>query len=378
MNDCCGILPLYGRPEIVLEKTEACCVFDQHGGRYVDFESGVWAANLGHNHEAMAEALRRSLSGAFHHGYRFRNPESEALSDKLNALCAFPGGQSVFLSSGSEAVNLGLVIARHCTKREKIVRVGNSYLSAYGFGRLAEDNPDRIDLAGDDLAGIERVDWSSVAAVALELGGASIDVVSFPNEAFIRRLCECARTRGSLILADEVTTGFGRTGKWFGYQHYGIKPDAVVTGKALGNGYPVSAVTVSGNIARVIDAQPMRYAQSHQNDPAGCAVANAVIDHFLAHDIVSLGQATGLYFLDQLARLQNKFPRQIAEIRGRGLMLALQLHDETTALHIANGLFDDGFIVGHRGASLRFMPPLVITRDMIDALIEQLMKRLGM
>lgn len=367
-----GIIPLYVAGDAALVKTEGCHVTDEHGRQYADFEAGVWAANLGHNHPAMAEAIRQSLEGAFHHGYRFRNRPSETLSANLNALCGFPGGQSVFLSSGSEAMNLGLQIARHLTGRSRILRLGESYLSAYGFGRLAEDNAARIDLREDAPGDLAKVNWAEVAAVALELGHASIDLMHFPAAALVADLCAQAQQEGCLAVADEVTTGFGRTGRWFGYQHYAVRPDIVVTGKALGNGYPVSGVTVNGDIATALAAHPLRYAQSHQNDPCGCAVGNAVVGHFLQHDIVAQAAQTGAYFLAQLQSLQARHPKRITDVRGRGLMLALQLDTEDAAQRMTDGLFAAGFVVGQRGPNLRFMPPLVIKRGLIDELITQI------
>ncbi len=367
-----GIIPLYVAGDVALVKTEGCHVIDEDGRQYADFEAGVWAANLGHNHPAMAEAIRQSLEGAFHHGYRFRNPPSEALSANLNALCRFPGGQSAFLSSGSEAMNLGLQMARHLTGRRKILRLGESYLSAYGFGRIAEDNEARIDLQDDAPEALAGVNWAEVAAVALEVGHASIDLMRFPAKALVAELCTRAQQAGCLVVADEVTTGFGRTGLWFGYQHYAVVPDMVVTGKALGNGYPVSGVTVNGDITAALAARPLRYAQSHQNDPCGCAVGNAVIGYFLRHEIVEQAAQTGAYFLAQLQGLQAQHAERIMDVRGRGLMLALQLDTENAAESMTEDLFSAGFVVGQRGPNLRFMPPLVIGRELIDELIAQI------
>ncbi|MBK1616262.1 aminotransferase class III [Rubrivivax gelatinosus] len=364
-----GILPFYGQPDRVLLRARGCRLVDDQGRRYLDFESGVWAANLGHAHPAVNRALRRSLGTVLHQGYAFRSAEAEALAANLARLHAMPGGRSVFLSSGSEAVNLGVQVAMHLSGRQRLARIDSSYLAAFGYGRLAADNGHRVDIRCDDLAAVDAVDWSTVAALVLELGGASIETVRFPRADFVQRLVEAARRGGAYVVANEVTTGFGRSGRWFAYQHEGLAPQLVACGKALGNGYPVSALTVDAGVAAALDAQPLRYAQSHQNDPAGCAAANAVIAAFEAEGVVERAAATGAYFLARLQALQARHAQQVVQVRGRGLMLALQLADEALARRLAAGLFDAGFVVGQRAASLRFMPPLVVTRTMVDALL---------
>ncbi|MCC9648003.1 aminotransferase class III-fold pyridoxal phosphate-dependent enzyme [Rubrivivax sp. JA1029] len=372
-----GILPLYGQPERVLARARGCRLVDAQGRPYVDFESGVWAANLGHAHPAVNRAIRRSLNAVMHQGYAFRSAEAETLAAHLARLHGLPGGRSVFLSSGSEAVNLGLQIAMHLSGRRRFVRLDGSYLAAFGFGRLAADNERRIDLRCDDLAAIDAVPWHEAAALVLEVGGASLEVVRFPREDFVARAVEAARRAGACIVCNEVTPGFGRTGRWFGYQHYGLVPQLVACGKALGNGYPVSALTVDAAVAAALDAQPLRYAQSHQNDPGGCAAALAVIEALEAGDWVARGAAVGEHFAARLAALQQRRPQQVLDVRGRGLMLALQLADEALAQRVARRLFERGQVVGQRGASLRFMPPLTVTKAMVDTLVREIGRALA-
>jgi len=366
-----GILPLYGEPLPFLAESRGCRLRDSTGRNYLDFESGVWCAILGHNDSVVAEALGRRLETSLHHGYRFRNEDAEALAEKLSALTALGGGRSAFLSSGSEAVDLALRLARHFTGRRKILRIGNSYLAAYGYGRLGEDNGDRIDIAHDDNGALEDLPFGEIAALALETGGASIDMVRFPEAGFLAELAARVREAGCLIVADEVTTGMGRTGRWFGYQHYGIRPDLVATGKGLGNGYPVSAVTASEEVARFLGDHPLRYAQSHQNDPLGCAVALAVIEGIEARGLVERSRSVGNYFLQSLERLSGTNP-SFGSPRGRGLMLALDLLGDREGGEVGDALFEAGFVVGQRNKSLRFLPPLSVEEGMIDSLVAEL------
>jgi acetylornithine/N-succinyldiaminopimelate aminotransferase len=173
-----------------------------------------------------------------------------------------------------------------------------------------------------------------------------------------------------------VTTGFGRTGKWFGHQHYDYKPDIVSTGKALGNGYPISCVSIKEEVATLFDKSPFRYAQSHQNDPLGCAVGLEVINVFDEEELVEQSFEKGEYFKEQLYSLKEKHPTQIREIRARGLMIALEFERNMNAEDVYLQLIEQGFLVGQKENMIRFMPPLIIEKQHIDKLIASIDKLL--
>jgi len=167
----------------------------------------------------------------------------------------------------------------------------------------------------------------------------------------------------------------GRTGKWFGFQHYDIQPDIVALGKGLGNGYPVSAAAMRGEIAEKLEASGFRYAQSHQNDPLGCAVTKEVIAVLQEENWIERGNEKGRHFLEGLERLVEKY--EIAkEARGRGMLLALEFnpHESFTASTAYFDLFERGFLVGYypTGNILRFDPALTIEEEDIGLLLENL------
>lgn len=367
-----NIIPFYSSSDKVLVKSKGCYVYDSDGKEYIDFESGVWCTNLGHCNESISKMMKSQIYSSMHHGYHFRNEHAEELSAKLLRLMNFEGGASVFLSSGSEAINLSIVIARHVTGRPKIVKIESSFLSAYGYGQTTSENEVAINIGINDLSAIESVDFNEVAALVLETGGASFDMVRFPSKDFVKRLVRQAKEHGCIIIADEVTTGFGRTGLWFGFQHYEAEPDMVVTGKALGNGYPISGVTVNEDVARSLDKNIFRYAQSHQNDPLGCSIGVKVIDLMEEFNLVEISQKAGANFKEQLEQLHCKYPSKIKEVRARGLMLAVEFTPEVNGDSIGRMLFDEGIITGCKLNTLRFMPPLVITSTEIDRLIKLL------
>ncbi|MBK8806323.1 MAG: aminotransferase class III-fold pyridoxal phosphate-dependent enzyme [Bacteroidales bacterium] len=158
------ILPLYKQSDVTIVKAKDCYLYDAENNEYTDFESGDWAANLGHSNIHINETIKNQIEISIHDGLRFRNNESENLSKLLLEILNFEGGKSVFLNSGSEAVNLAIAIAKHITKREKILKLDCSYLAAYGLGHSG--NLDLLNI--DSLAQLETIDFSTVAAFILE------------------------------------------------------------------------------------------------------------------------------------------------------------------------------------------------------------------
>jgi len=172
----------------------------------------------------------------------------------------------------------------------------------------------------------------------------------------------------------------GRTGKWFGFLHYDIEPDIVSLGKGLGNGYPVSAVAMRREVAECVEASGFRYAQSHQNDPLGCAVACEVISVMREEGWIETGASKGEFFLEGLKRLAEKHPI-VKDARGRGMLLGLELcpHGHFSAETAYRKLLENGFLVGYypAGKILRFDPALTIEKEHIEELLKVLDGILG-
>jgi acetylornithine aminotransferase len=183
-------------------------------------------------------------------------------------------------------------------------------------------------------------------------------------------------------VANEVTTGLGRTGRWIGADLFGLTPDIMAFGKILGNGYPVSAVVMKESVADRIENMPFRYVQSHQNDPLGCAVAKEVIAVLEQDNLVSRSMQIGEYFTKCLHETVGHLPAT-SEIRGVGLMLGLQLTPECfdsaeEVQAMTAEMYERGFIIGAKPESflLRFMPPFTITEDQISGMCSHLAETL--
>jgi acetylornithine/N-succinyldiaminopimelate aminotransferase len=362
-------------------------LYDANAKRYVDFEAGVWCAGLGHNHWRVNEAIRSQLEKISHAGYRYTNDVVEEAAQTVLETLPSNLDRIIFLSSGSEAVELGVQISRRLSGQPMLLTMSDSYLAAYGSA--GRNNPEAWfdfdwdkcveclpwDECDPDCAELRKVPFESIGGMVFEPGNTS-GLVRFPPKQLVQALAGKVRQHEGLLVIDEVTTGMGRTGTWYGFQHYGLTPDIVALGKGIGNGYPVSAVALAGDVAARLERDGFRYAQSHQNDPLGCAVARAVVNAIGANGLVERSKDVGSRFLIELQALAGRFAA-VKEARGRGLMIALEFQKseaEPPAKAVFNRLFERGFVVGCKPAAniLRFYPPLTIPDQDIAALVENL------
>jgi acetylornithine aminotransferase len=347
-------------------------LYDSQGQKYVDFESGIWCTALGHNHARINQVIGTQLKNIVHLGTRYPNSlAEEAALDVLDAV-EMEDGKCVFLSSGSEAVELGVQIVRCLIGKPLLLTFQNSYLGSYGSaGKKKLEEWYLFDWSVSDC--LDEIPFAKIGGFIFEPGGSGIGFVKFPPKGLVREIVRRVKQAGGLVAVNEITTGMGRTGKWFGFQHYDIQPDIVSLGKGLGNGYPVSAVAMRLEVARKLEKAGFHYVQSHQNDPMGCSIAKEVIAIFREEDWVARGRSKGEYFLEGLKQLEEKHAI-VKEARGRGMELALEFHSRqdfsaTSAYHI---LLEKGFLVGYypAGNILRFDPALTIEPEDITHLLE--------
>ena len=355
-------------PDIV--GSDGVYVIDKDGKRYLDLESGVWCVSVGHNHPEVRKAAFRQWDALVHAGFAYSNPIVDLAAKQLLDVVEMPGGQCVFLCSGSEAIEISRQIARHLTGFETSLTFSDSYLGAYGsvsdrrVGWCILDwlssatNGSELTSADEDRL-IESIP-TNVSDFILEPGSSS-GYVRFPPKSLVKRIVDTVRGNGGKIIANEVTTGTGRTGQWFGYQHYGIEPDLIAVGKGIGNGYPVSVAVISPNTIEELRGTAFHYSQSHQNDPLGASIVQEVIKVIENGQLITDAARKGSELLHELQKLVDN--STVLDVRGRGLMIAIALRDSETANRVYTELIDCGFIVGNRGTFIRLDPPLTITDD---------------
>jgi len=341
-------------------------LFDEDGKRYMDLESGVWCTSLGHKNIRVNNAIKEQIDCIMHSGFCYTNEIVDNAAKSVLSITDLKDGKCVFLSSGSEAVEVLRQAAKHLTENSKTLVLSGAELGAYesltnrkyGWYSFEWENcqecTDKIicDLHTEALKEIPE----DITEFIFE-PGSKAGFVRFPREALIQKITSIVRNNGGKIIVNEVTTGIGRTGKWFGYQHYDIRPDLISIGKGIGNGYPVSVAVFSESIIKELSS--FKYSQSHQNDPLGAAVVDKVIKIIKDDDLISDAERKGEIFLSQLKSIENSK----IEIRGKGLMFAIDFKDEKITDEIYNELIENGFIVCNRGSFLRIDPPLITKED---------------
>lgn len=381
---------------VSLVKGEGCTVWDSNGKAYLDLLSGYWCNILGHSNMELIGPIQGQLDKLVNIKSSFRTEEIDEAINKLQQILPPELNRVAFLNSGSEAVDLSLKIARAATRRTGVIvhDVGyygaTSYtLSISGAGLGASYLPDpgevhRIPAPRCNeclysntencrgfkcLEPIQRLVDSgneNIAAIIYEpICGAGILV---PPVGYGSRLKELAEKLGALLIAEEVTTGMGKTGRWLAYMHDSYVPDILVMGKALGGGFPVSLVVTTEEIEERSKGA-LVHVQSHQNDALTGKVIQTMIDVITENDLIPQVAEKGVYWLRALTEIAERTDN-ICDVRGRGLMFGVQLSPEKApkGQEAQSELMKRGYITDfHKSSStFRFFPPFIITYGEID------------
>lgn len=362
--------------------SDNCFLYDSEGNQMIDLESGVWCTSVGHNNKRINNVISSQINKITHTGFCYCNPQVEEAAKKVLEITGLNNGKCEFLCSGSEAVEYGMQAARAIIEKPLALAFADSYFGAYGDAAFKSDDRwfiyDRLNCSctqdGNGCTGdcddFNRIPFGKIGIFLFE-PGSSLGLVRFPRQALITKIVSRIKDGNGIVMANEITTGIGRTGKWFGFQHYGIQPDIVAIGKGIGNGYPVSVTAVSQQIAELLEKHEFHYSQSHQNDPLGAVVASEVIAIITENELVNKAFEKGSYLLDALLAIKKGNPI-IKEVRGRGLMLAIEFTEN--AAFIYDQLLKHGFIVAKRPNAevLRLDPALTIDNSTIDLFIDKL------
>ena len=356
--------------------SDNCYLFDNNGNKIIDLESGVWCTCVGHNNKRINRVIASQISRITHTGFCYCNPQIEETAKKILEITGIENGKCEFLSSGSEAIEYGMRVARLFAGKPLALTFSDSYFGAYGDAGIKDKNNWHIYNWLDCSCGksgigcrgecdsFNRIPFEKTGVFLFEPGSSS-GLVRFPSQELISKICSRIKANNGIIMANEITTGTGRTGKWFGYQHYDIIPDIAAIGKGIGNGYPVSIVTVSGTVAEKLGVSGFKYSQSHQNDPLGAYVASEVISIIKDDGLLEKCCQHGTYIKEKI--LEMKIERSLLkDVRGRGLMIAIEL--KKNAQEVYEDLLKKGFIVAKRPNSevLRLDPALTVERSTLD------------
>ena len=383
-----NVIWLSGHEPLVddIVRAENCSLFDSAGKRYLDLESGVWCTPIGHGHPDILRVMGEQASRIAHTGFCYASPKVAAAAEAILALHEIAGGKCVFLCSGSEAVEYGVRVAQSVNDRPLLMTMTDSYFGAYGSARRKEagawfcfdwapcaDCPYPSDVCSEKCAHWATIPFDKIGGFLFEPGSSS-GLVRFPPDKLVQSIAARIKANRGLLLVNEVTTGVGRTGKWFGYQHYGLVPDIVAMGKGIGNGYPVSVTALAPPVANRLEGRPVPYAQSHMNDPLGAVIAHTVLNVIQREGLIERSRGIAAMLMDGLDGIRNR-TGFITDLRARGLMVAVELQDDdraarTTRIHGA--LVKRGYILAQRPGLnvLRIDPCLTIEKQAIEGFLE--------
>lgn len=374
-NDWCPFIPVFGQPSVMFERGEGTQLWDINGKRYLDFLSGIAVVSLGHSNPAVAAAISQQASQLLHVSNFFANTKATETAVTLNGLMRDAGagdGQVFFCNSGAEANEAAIKLARKFGGRGRHVMVsalGSFHGRTLGAlaltGQPAKHEPFQPMPEGfrycefGDLASLEKLIDPTVAAVMLEpiQGEGGVIPASAEYLQAVQKLC---RERGVLLIIDEVQTGFCRTGKWFGFEHAGIQPDAVTFAKGMGNGMPVGALWARRDVAAVL--QPGDHGSTYSGTALATSAVSAVIAEMKRIDAPALAQKQG----DRLSNALSKLSK-VDHVRGSGLLLGAQLTAGVETKDVVPVLLEKGLIVnGVNATTIRLAPPITVSDSEID------------
>jgi predicted acetylornithine/succinylornithine family transaminase len=370
------VIANYGRLPRVIVKGKGCYMYDADGNKILDMFPGWAVSAIGHCHPRVVDALRKQAGELLHIDNTFYSEQQGELAQLLSER-AF-GGKCFFCNSGAEANEAALKLARLHTSGEKYKFItaegsfhGRTFATVTATAQpkyhegLLPLLPGFVYVPFNDISALESAFSDEVAAVLIEpiQGEGGINVATAEYLQAIRRLCD---EKDAVMILDEVQTGMGRTGKWFGYQHFDVEPDIITMAKALGGGVAIGAMMAREEIAASL--VPGKHASTFGGNCLACAAGVSVIKAIEEDNLLENSAELGQYIKDKLEQLKQKHSI-IDSVRGIGLMIGVQLNGP--GKEIVDKCLEMGMRINcTNNTVLRFMPPMIATKDQIDQAIE--------
>ena len=397
---------MHGQLPIVWDKAEGFNVFDISGNCWIDFTSTIFVANVGHSNERVTNAIKETLENPLLNCYAYTNPIRAKYIEKLIEFAGKPFEKAFLLSAGTEATEAALKLMRmngqkNNKKRLGIIAIENNWHGRTLGAQMMSSNKAQKEWIGYqdndihhipfpypwDLKDNTGIDFLNRGIKVLNNKGINLkeDICGFILETFqgwgaifypndfvkgIKNICE---KNNILLTFDEMQSGFGRTGKSFGYMHYGVEPDLICVGKGMGGGTPLSGVLGKANILDLPEIGNM--SSTHSANPLVCSAGLAVLEEIENRDLLKSTEQKGKILIEGLQNLKNKYPTIVSHVFGKGLIAAILfknsysgLPDSNFTSRVAERCMQKGLLVVHTGReSIKVGPPLIIS---IEALIE--------
>ena len=380
-------LPVFGRYQMVMDHGQGCRVWDNEGNEYIDAFAGIAVNSLGYNHPVLVKAIAEQATKVMHCSNLYY---TEIQAKALRLVAEATGMDRIFFANcGAEGNEGAMKLARkhgvaksptkykiisadesfHGRTFDTLAATGHDYYHV-GYGPLS---PGHVLVPYADIEALEAVMDEDVCAVLLEpiQGEGGVHVPSDEYLQKVRALCD---KYDALLIFDEVQTGVARTGKWFGYMHSGVKPDVLTFAKGIGGGFPVAGFAVPERLARVF--KPGDHGGTFGGNPLACAAVYATLATIKSEGLVEKVAQKGEYFIGELKKLQAKYPDKVKEVRGRGLILGMELTSEGRP--VVEHCLANGVIINcTAGSVIRIVPPLIISKEEINLVVAALDKALA-
>ena len=352
-------------------KGEGCRIWDKDGVEYLDLYGGHAVISVGHCHPVYTQRIKEQVEKLGFYSNAVQNGLQKELATKLGEICGYPDYDLFLCNSGAEANENAFKLASFHTGRKKILAMKKAFHGRTSGAVEATDNPkiqaefnknnnvafvplNDIEAAKKELATKEY------AAIAIE-GIQGVAGIFAPTAEYMQAIREACNETGTLLISDEIQSGYGRSGKFFAHQHYGIKADIITVAKGIANGFPMGGVIISPEIKAVFGMLGTTFGGNH----LACAAAIAVLDIIKEENLVENAAKIGAYLMENL-----KGNKAIKGLRGEGLMIGIELNEGYTDLR-NKLLFEKHIFTGGAGANvMRLLPPLCITKEIADEFLK--------
>lgn len=364
---------------------EGWTITDSEGREFIDCLGGYGMFALGHRHPKVVEAVEKALHTMPMCGKVLFNRPMADLAEALAEITPGDLQYSFFVNSGTEAVEGCLKVARLATKRKKFVAANNAFhgktmgsLTATGRDLYREPFKPLLDgfthVPFGNIAAMESAVDEETAAVILEPIQGEGGII-IPPAGYLRQVKELCEAKGALFIADEVQTGIGRTGAWFGVNHEDVKPDLMACAKALGGGVmPIGAIIGTPRAWQGLIEAPFLHTSTFGGNQLACAAGVAAISVIKEENLLERGAETSAYLKAGLESIAAEFPSVISEVRGRGMMIGIELTKEGAGGMLMSLMIDKSIIVAYtlnNPKVIRMEPPLIMPKEVVDYVLEQ-------
>lgn len=364
-------LDVYNIFDIQIDYAKGSYVWDNKGQHYLDLYGGHAVISIGHGHPHFVKKLKEQLDKISFYSNSIKIPLQDQLAEKLGSVSRYEDYNLFLCNSGAEANENALKLASFHNERKKIIAFKGAFHGRTSLAVSVTDNPKisaRINQHADiaflplnDFEAIERAINKETCAVIIE-GIQGVAGIHVPEIVFLEKLSELCKKNGALLILDEVQSGFGRTGKFFAHQYSNIRPDMITVAKGMGNGFPVGGVLISPEIESKKEMLGTTFGGNH----LACSAALAVLETIEEEKLLQNAEEMGTYLKVKLQALPG-----IKEIRGTGLMLGIQVHENGAEIR-RQLLFDKHIFTGASSDqnTIRILPALGIKQEELDTFIE--------